>query len=95
MSNEFQDAIQTEWGELYFEECGDAYCLFPAPDFVECVLYDYISDNSALMDAVNDYHLEEEPLFSRDADEYNSIDAAFEDFKNILEEEYGVPVLES
>lgn len=86
--------VNTQWGELYFEDTGSEYSLFPSADFVQCVLYDYVSDNADLIAACENYHREEEPILWRDKDEYASADGAYADFVNVLECEYGVPVLE-
>lgn len=86
--------INTQWGELYLENTGSEYCLFPSADFVQCVLYDYVSDNAELVEACENYHREEEPILWRDASEYASPDGALADFVSVLESELGVPVLE-
>lgn len=88
--------INTQWGELHFEDGGDEYMVFPAPDFVQCVLYDQVSGNEALIEAVNNFHLEQEPILWRESDEYGrNADAAYVDFMSVLEGEFGIPVLES
>lgn len=86
--------INTQWGELYLEDTGGEYVLFPSADFMQCILYDYVSDNPELVEACENYRLEEEPILFRDRDEYMDPEGAYADFVDILETEYGVPVLE-
>lgn len=86
--------INTEYGELYFEDAGGEYCVYASPDFLQNVLYYYPTDNAALQEACENAHREEEPILFEDCDEFTGEDAAYAAFVDVLHNEYGVPVFE-
>lgn len=89
------ETIKTQYGELYLEDSlGEAY-VYPSDDFLERVLYDYVSENEALMEACEEYHLEQEPLLSLDQDDYHySTEGILVEARNILENDFDIPLIE-
>ena len=87
--------ISTFWGDIYFEDNGDEYLVFPSSDFMHCVLYKQVTGNPELLELVTSLSAED-PLLWRESDEYgNNRDAAYVDFVRILKSEFDIPVIES